>query len=281
MGSGWTCRSHRCKGAPARLTLWWVVLEDGHVSRASAGENICVTLQHDTVVRHYGCLPARVASAGVPWRQTLNAAQNGEGGHKVRLLLVVTDVVTGAPLQAAQLVCRARTEQALRDRKYSGVGSAGLQAGRRLDLFGPARAAERLAAAETGTCRTLGTVTTAEAFATRCGGAAVVAEATFAEAALGRGIAVASVTETTLGCGRIAEATLWAACVTEPALVRAVLTRTILAETAAITTAITTTGRATVTAKTTTEAAAGRPRVTTRAAEAGLAAATERRLAAE
>jgi hypothetical protein len=93
------------RGAPARLAMWWAVLEDDHVSRVSAGENLGVTLQHDHVVRHYGRLPAWSASAGVPQLQRLDAAPNGEGGRKVRLLVVVTDAVTGAPLQAAQLVC--------------------------------------------------------------------------------------------------------------------------------------------------------------------------------
>lgn len=93
------------RGAPARLALWWAVLEDGHVSRVSAGENLGVTLQHDHVVRHYGRLPAWAARTGAAQALQLDAAQNGEGGRKVRLLVVVTDAVTGAPLQAAQLVC--------------------------------------------------------------------------------------------------------------------------------------------------------------------------------
>ena len=92
-------------GSPARLGLWWAVLEDGHVSRVLAGENLGVTLRHDHVVRRYGRLPAWAASTGVAVAQQLSAAQNGEGGRKVRLLVVVTDAVTGAPLQAAQLVC--------------------------------------------------------------------------------------------------------------------------------------------------------------------------------
>jgi hypothetical protein len=93
------------RGAPARLALWWAVLEDGHVSQVKAGENLGVTLQHDHVVRHYGRGPAWAANTGVAVVQRLDAAHNGEGGRKVRLLVVVTDAVTGAPLQAAQLVC--------------------------------------------------------------------------------------------------------------------------------------------------------------------------------
>ncbi len=93
------------RGAPTRLALWWAVLEDGHLSQVKAGENVGVTLQHDHVVRRYGRLPAWAASVGVQRAQQLTVAHNGEGGRKVRLLVVVTDAVTGAPLQAAQLVC--------------------------------------------------------------------------------------------------------------------------------------------------------------------------------
>ena len=64
-----------------------------------------MTLLHDHVVRQYRQLPAWDASTGVPQRQRLEAAQNGEGGRKARLLVVVTDPVTGAPLQVAQLAC--------------------------------------------------------------------------------------------------------------------------------------------------------------------------------
>ena len=78
-------------GAPARLALWWALLEDGHVSAVRAGENQGVTLHHDHVVRRYGVLPA--------W-----AAQK-EGGPKARLLVVVTEASTGAPLQALPLGC--------------------------------------------------------------------------------------------------------------------------------------------------------------------------------
>jgi len=94
-------------GAPTRLALWWALLEDGHVSNVDAGENRGLTLHHDHVVRQYGRLPAwDEASAGHPlqeWR--LMAAHHGEGGHEARLLVVVTDAATGAPLQAVQLDC--------------------------------------------------------------------------------------------------------------------------------------------------------------------------------
>ena len=95
------------RGAPARLALWWARLEDGHVSAIGAGENHGVTLRHDHVVRQYGRQPAWAVagSDGAAQDLRLDAAQNGEGGRKARLLVVVTDAATGAPLQAAQLGC--------------------------------------------------------------------------------------------------------------------------------------------------------------------------------
>ena len=93
-------------GAPARLALWWALLEDGHVSAVRAGENQGVTLHHDHVVRQYGLLPAWAASAGQPAALTIDlAAAQKQGGPKARLLVVVTEASTGAPLQALQLGC--------------------------------------------------------------------------------------------------------------------------------------------------------------------------------
>lgn len=89
-------------GAPARLAAWWVVLEDGHVSAVKSGENQGVTLRHDHVVRAYGLEPAWAAA---PRHWTLEAPRLGEGGRPARLLLVVTDPSSGAPLQAVQLAC--------------------------------------------------------------------------------------------------------------------------------------------------------------------------------
>lgn len=90
-------------GAPARLGLWWAVLEDGHRSAVSAGENRGEQLHHDHVVRRYGQVDAWAAAT----RQLppLLVEPHGEGGRMARLLVVVTDAATGAPLQAAQLAC--------------------------------------------------------------------------------------------------------------------------------------------------------------------------------
>ena len=93
-------------GAPQRLALWWALLEDGHVSAVRAGENQGVTLHHDHVVRQYGVLPGWAASAGQPAALAIDlAAAQEKGGPKARLLLVVTEASTGAPLQALQLGC--------------------------------------------------------------------------------------------------------------------------------------------------------------------------------
>ncbi len=90
-------------GAPAQLALWWAVLEDGHRSAVSAGENRGEQLRHDHVVRRYG----QVAAWAAAERQLppLLVDSKGEGGRMARLLVVVTDAATGAPLQAAQLAC--------------------------------------------------------------------------------------------------------------------------------------------------------------------------------
>jgi hypothetical protein len=98
-------------GAPTRLALWWASLEDGHRSLVRAGENSGAQLHHDHVVRHYGELPAWPALTGTAQRWTLEAggpgAEKAESGHKARFLVVVTDALSGVPLQAAQLDCPA------------------------------------------------------------------------------------------------------------------------------------------------------------------------------
>lgn len=88
-------------GGSTALALWWAVLEDGHLSEVKAGENAGATLRHDHVVRDLGRVP--------PWRgsatQSFEAPLRGEGGRPVRVIAVVTDATSGAPVQAAQLRC--------------------------------------------------------------------------------------------------------------------------------------------------------------------------------
>ncbi len=92
-------------GAPPQLALWWALLEDGHGSAVAAGENRGEQLRHDHVVRRYGQVPAWTAAGAAQQLPPLLASAKGEGGRLARLLVVVTDAATGAPLQAAQLVC--------------------------------------------------------------------------------------------------------------------------------------------------------------------------------
>ena len=94
-------------GAPSRLGLWWALLEDGHVTAVASGENRGESLRHDHVVRRYETLPNWPAREGAaPTVMRWSAPQNGEAGRKARLLVVVTDAATGAPLQATQLDCQ-------------------------------------------------------------------------------------------------------------------------------------------------------------------------------
>lgn len=99
--------------APAQLALWWAVLEDDHSSAVKAGENAGVTLKHDHVVRSTGTRPPWRREASEPWLLQLPAraelsrpaAPAGVPARPSRLLVVVTDGITGAPLQAVELAC--------------------------------------------------------------------------------------------------------------------------------------------------------------------------------
>jgi hypothetical protein len=87
--------------APQRWALWWAAVEDGHVSDVKAGENVGVTLRHDHVVRHYGSLPPFQGAL----TRRIDVPSRGEGGRTLRLLVVVTDAVSGTTAQALQLRC--------------------------------------------------------------------------------------------------------------------------------------------------------------------------------
>ncbi len=85
-------------GAPARLSLWWAVLEDSLVSNVKAGENAGTTLHHDAVVRRYGT-HAAWDSARAP-ELLLPAPAPG-----LRLLVVVVDAANHQTAQALELSC--------------------------------------------------------------------------------------------------------------------------------------------------------------------------------
>ena len=79
------------------------MVEDGHVSRVTAGENAGATLQHDHVVRHYqplGDWNADRAPRSLSFELPAKLA-----GRAHRVVLVVTDSATSQPLQAVQLAC--------------------------------------------------------------------------------------------------------------------------------------------------------------------------------
>jgi hypothetical protein len=86
--------------APGRWTGYWAVLEDGHRSRVTAGENSGRTLQHDHVVRQFKPLPAWSHSAQ-RFEFRLPAA---EPGKTQWVALVVEDASSRRPVQA--LACR-------------------------------------------------------------------------------------------------------------------------------------------------------------------------------
>jgi hypothetical protein len=100
---GYVAQVRRGAGAPARLSGYWAVTEDGHVTQVRAGENHGVTLHHDAVVREL--LP--VAEVGeAPLAFAPRSGPDTVSGPKPRQVhFVVTDAITGAPLQALRLGC--------------------------------------------------------------------------------------------------------------------------------------------------------------------------------
>ncbi len=86
--------------APGRWLGYWAVLEDGHRSRVTAGENSGVTLTHDHVVRRYTPVPAWDGSAQ-RFELPLHAPQDG---RPQRVAFVVEDAASRRPVQA--LACR-------------------------------------------------------------------------------------------------------------------------------------------------------------------------------
>lgn len=86
--------------APGRWSAYWAVLEDGHRSRVTAGENSGETLAHDHVVRNYQPLPAW-SGAAQRFELVLPPA---EAGRPQRVAFVVEEAATRRPVQA--LACR-------------------------------------------------------------------------------------------------------------------------------------------------------------------------------
>jgi hypothetical protein len=86
--------------ALGRWTGYWAVLEDGHRSRVSAGENRGETLAHDHVVRLY-------QSVG-EWQGAQSFALTlppTDAEHPRRVVFVVADAADLRPVQALSLGC--------------------------------------------------------------------------------------------------------------------------------------------------------------------------------
>lgn len=88
--------------AAGRWAGHWVVLEDSHQSRVSAGENAGETLRHDHVVRQFQPVPAWAAAAGL--NQQLRVSR-GDANFPRRVAFVVVDAASQKPLQAVVLGC--------------------------------------------------------------------------------------------------------------------------------------------------------------------------------
>jgi len=86
--------------APGRWSGYWAVLENGHRSRVSAGENRGETLVHDHVVRLYQPV--------AEWQgaQSLTLAlPPADPAHARRIVFVVTGAADLRPVQALSLDC--------------------------------------------------------------------------------------------------------------------------------------------------------------------------------
>ena len=86
--------------APGRWTGYWAVLEDGHRSRVSTGENRGETLAHDHVVRLY-----RPVGEWEGARRFTLALPPGDAGHPRRVAFVVAAAADLRPVQALSLGC--------------------------------------------------------------------------------------------------------------------------------------------------------------------------------
>lgn len=100
---GYVARVTRVDGAPARLSGFWAVTEDGHSSQVPAGENVGVTLHHDAVVRELQAVPEVGDQPLVFVPRSGPDAVSGPRPRQVQF--VVTDPQTGKPLQAVRLPC--------------------------------------------------------------------------------------------------------------------------------------------------------------------------------
>jgi len=88
-------------GTPA-LAGYWVVTENGHVTKVKAGENAGETLQHDFVVRLLQPVPEWTPPAGLQSRLSVT---RGDSATPRRVAFIVIDSRSQRPLQALALDC--------------------------------------------------------------------------------------------------------------------------------------------------------------------------------
>ena len=87
----------------ARLSAYWAVTENDHVSAVKAGENEGVTLHHDFVVREYA--PVAAWQADTPTVLRFEPSIPRDAAHPPTINLVVVDAAKGRPVQAVKLGC--------------------------------------------------------------------------------------------------------------------------------------------------------------------------------
>jgi hypothetical protein len=89
-------------GAPARLSGYVAVVEDGLTSRPAAGENRGATLREDGIVQE---LLPWVAASAAPQTLRFTSSSSPESGATRRYIAVATTEDGGKPLQAVALAC--------------------------------------------------------------------------------------------------------------------------------------------------------------------------------
>ncbi len=89
-------------GAPAKLSGYVAVVDDGMQTRVGAGENRGETLRQDGVVREL--LPWNVAGAQ-PATLRFTSSSTPESGAARHWVAVATDGPYGRPVQAVSLMC--------------------------------------------------------------------------------------------------------------------------------------------------------------------------------
>lgn len=91
--------------APQRLSAYWAVTEQGHVSAVRTGENAGATLRHDHVVREYLAVAAWATDRAQSIKLTFTPSGAADPAHTRNVNLVIVDATSGLPVQAISLGC--------------------------------------------------------------------------------------------------------------------------------------------------------------------------------